>query len=321
MEETMQRFMTITMIVAILGLAGTTPAQDGLGSGGECVGDRDGNNAVTIDELVTAVSNSLNDCPERPIEIQFAAQIGDEAFRCGGTYPGVGEPASDFRPTDFRFYVSDIRLVKSNGDEVALALEQDGRWQRGDLALLDFEDATGPCSMGTASMNTSVRGTVPAGIYTGIRFDLGVPYEMNHQDASLAEPPLSFSSMFWNWNGGYKFFRIDSFNGDDLTQFNVHLGSTGCNGDSPLNPPSEECANPNRPDVYLGGFDPDTSVIVADAKALLEGADIERNQADTAAGCQSAPVDMDCVPVFANLGLDFAGNQGDPSQQKLFRVE
>lgn len=56
-----------------------------------------------------------------------------------------------------------------------MTLDQDGAWQLGDLALLDFEDASGACANGTAGMNTTLRGTVPEGEYTGLSFTIGVP--------------------------------------------------------------------------------------------------------------------------------------------------
>jgi len=310
-----------TGILALLCATGVATAQSGIGSNGECIGDGDGSGTVAINELITAVRNSLEGCPMRDVALQFAARVGDTPFACGQTYPGIGSTEVDFRPADMRFYVSRVRLVTADGREVAVELEQDGLWQREGLALLDFENAAPPCSVGTTATNDVVVGKVPAGIYDRIRFDLGVPFAMNHADASTALPPLSFTSMFWNWNGGYKFLRVDSFNGDGLDQFNVHLGSTGCNGATPVNPPSEECLNPNRPEIELAGFDPDSSVIVADLAALLADSDITSNQTDTAPGCQSFLADLDCVPVFAKLGMNFTEPGGAAPRQTFFHVE
>lgn len=311
---------TLASAAALL-LATSASAQNGLGSAGQCVGDGDGNGAVAINELITAVNNSLNGCPMRDVAIQFAARVGDVPFACGETYPGIGTTKVDFRPGDMRFYVSRLRLVTADGSEVPVELEQDGTWQRDDVALLDFENAEAPCSVGTPATNDVVVGKVPAGIYNGIRFDLGIPFALNHADASTALPPLNVTSMFWNWNGGYKFLRLDSFNGDNLDQFNVHLGSTGCDGATPVNPPSEECANPNRPEISLSGFDPDSSVIVADLAALLADSDLTTNQPDTAPGCQSFLLDNDCIPVFAKLGMNFSEPGGPAPRQAFFHVE
>jgi len=310
-----------TGLLILVCASGMASAQAGLGSNGECVGDADGGGTVAINELIIAVNNALDGCPMRDVAIQFAARIGEIPFACGQTYPGVGSGGVDFRPADMRFYVSRVRLVTPDGGEVPVELEQDGLWQREDVALLDFENAEPPCSVGTPGRNNVIVGKVPAGVYNRIRFDRGVPFELNHGDASTALPPLNSTSMFWNWNGGYKFLRIDSFNGEGLDQFNVHLGSTGCNGSTPVNPPSEECLNPNRPEIELAGFDPDSSVIVADIAALLADSDITANQPDTAPGCQSFLGDNDCIPVFENLGLNFTEPGATAPQQTFFRVE
>lgn len=302
-------------------IASTTAAQDGIGVDGQCVGDGNNNGTVNIDELITAVANSLNGCSMRDVAIRFAARVGDESFACGETYPNIGIGRNDFRPSDMRFYVSRVRLVTPEGREEAVELEQDGRWQLDDLALLDFEDAQPPCAVGTAATNDVVVGKVPAGFYNRIRFDLGIPFALNHADASTALSPLNFTSMFWNWNGGYKFVRVDSFNGEALSEFNIHLGSTGCNGATPVNPPSTECLNPNRPEIELGGFDPDTSVIIADLAALLADSDIVANAPSTAPGCQSFPNDADCEPVFEKLGMNFSDPGGAAPRQTFFRIE
>lgn len=313
--------ITLRTIFATLLIANVALAQGGLDPNGQCVGDGNGDAEVSIDELVTAVNNALGGCADREIQINFAAAIGDQDFACGQTYENQGASGSPLRVTDFRFYVSNVRLLKSNGDEVPLDLEQDDLWQRDDLALLDFEDGTSGCSAGNEGTNSMVRGTAPAGVYTGIRFELGVPFDMNHGNAELETPPLNVTSMFWNWNGGYKFIRVDAFAGpiDAAVNYNLHLGSTGCEGGTPVTPPGQPCANPNRPEITLHGFDPATNIIVADLAPLLADADLESNQMETAPGCQSQPFDMDCDTVFPKLGLPFG--ETPAGAQQLFRVE
>ena len=59
--------------------------------------------------------------------------------------------------------MSRVRLVKADGSEVPVTLTQDGLWQVDDVALLDFENATGACANGTEETRDVVEGTVPAG--------------------------------------------------------------------------------------------------------------------------------------------------------------
>lgn len=310
-----------TVLLCTLAASGPLYAQPGLDVHGQCVGDANGDGNVAINELITAVRNALDGCARRDVEIVFAAVVGDEDFTCGGVYEGIGTSNATLRVTDFRFYVSNVRLLTPSGDEVPLELGQESIWQREDVALLDFEDGTSGCSFGNAPTNDRVRGTAPAGIYTGIRFDMGIPYELNHGNAELETEPLNVTAMFWNWQGGYKFIRVDAFAGsiEESINYNLHIGSTGCASAAPPIPPSQPCTNPNRPDITLTGFNPDTNVIVADLARALVDVNVEENQPETAPGCQSQPFDTDCVGVFDKFGLPF-GDQ-PAGQQTFFRVE
>src|SRR5512143_2372808 len=104
--------------LAALGAAGGARAHEsvpGLDINGQCVGDSDGNAAVTINELILAVNNALGGCADRPVEIQFRGMVGDQSFACGTAYGGIGTANSQFVPSDFRFYVSNVRLVTPGG--------------------------------------------------------------------------------------------------------------------------------------------------------------------------------------------------------------
>jgi uncharacterized repeat protein (TIGR04052 family) len=123
--------------------------------------------------------------------------------------------------------------------------------------------------------------------------------------------------MFWSWQGGRKFIRIDE--ATDL--FRVHLGSTQCASRVPTAPPTAPCGRPNRGEILLSEFDTTTQTIVVDMAALFADSDLESNQAETPPGCMASPDDLDCVPLFANLGIEFANGLPNPSHQTFFRVE
>jgi len=72
-------------------------------------------------------------------------------------------------------YVSEVHLIEASGRVVPVTLAQDGIWQFENIALIDFENGSGACRNGTAPTNTTVRGSVPPGNYTGVRLTLGVP--------------------------------------------------------------------------------------------------------------------------------------------------
>ena len=147
---------------------------------------------------------------QQDVTLRFDARAGTESAVCGITLPGLGTNSTPVRLQDFRFFVSDVRFLTEAGEEVPVTLAQDGRWQVENVALLDFEDATGACAeVGTAEMNAQIVGTVPEGDYTGVVFTLGVPFALNHVDASSAPSPLNLTAMYWSWQGGYKFARIE----------------------------------------------------------------------------------------------------------------
>ncbi len=145
----------------------------------------------------------------KEVAINFEGRVGEEEFVCGQSYEGIGASESTITPSDFRFYVSDIALIDEDGNAVPLQLEQDGKWQYQNTALLDFEDGTNACDNGTTEVNTTVVGTVPEGDYQSLQFTMGVPEDLNHEDAAIAPSPLNLTSMWWNWQGGYKFLRVE----------------------------------------------------------------------------------------------------------------
>jgi len=284
----------------------------------------------------TARAQDRNGPPERSVAITFMGTVGDEAFVCGRSYTGIGRTGSTVTPSDFRFYVSDIQLLSASGQAVPVRLEQDGIWQYENVALLDFEDRTGPCLTGTPETRGVVVGRIPKGQYRGLRFTLGVPFGLNHADATIAPSPLNLTSLFWSWQAGYKFVRIDlatfgrpqaivpgmaprfgDLEGSQVLGFAIHLGSTMCAAEGATRPPSA-CRNPNRPTITLPDFDPDRDVVVADLRRLLDGVDVDTNQPGTPAGCMSTPTDADCNPLMRNLGLPFGGEPAGP--QRFFRV-
>lgn len=271
----------------------------------------------------------------QPVTIQFAARVGNQPFSCGSTYR-LGKPAMEHTLSDFRFYVSEVALINANGKAVPVTLEQDGKWQYRNVALLDFENKTGACANGTSETRDRIVGTVPKGNYTALQFTLGVPFNLNHEDSTLAPSPLNLTSLWWSWQLGYKFARIDlqrpmtqsrddhpkhgegGHGGEMSNNFLIHLGSTVCQATAAGEKPTR-CNNPNRATVTLKGFNPTKNVVVADLARLVATSNLGQNQPKTAPGCMSEPNDRDCMGIMANLGLPFMGKPA--SGQTFFRVE
>lgn len=261
------------------------------------------------------------------IDLQFAGEFAGQPFDCSAQYDNIGTSDTTVEVSDYRLYVSRIRLLDASGAQVPVTLRENGPWQYNDIALLDFENASGACANGTAQTNSQVKVLAPAGEYTGVAFEVGVPFDSNHQDPTLAASPLNLTSLFWNWRGGYRFMRVDlqpvgagmhmrkTKAGSHGTMHGkgwaLHLGSTGCEASSPTNTPAS-CASPNRISVVFPDAAPGSSTFVIDPAGVLGESDVSRNTEGTSPGCMSAPDDPECVAVFTALGL-----AGDGRTQSL----
>ncbi len=233
-------------------------------------------------------------------EIKFEARMGDKLARCGETYANIGATKASVTLQDLRIYISEVRLIAEDGRQVPLRLTPDNQWQNDRVALLDFENATGNCN-GNAATNTVIRGTAPAGKYRGLAFEIGVPFDLNHKDPTLAAAPLNYSALTWPWRTGYKFANID------LSGFSLHLGSTECGAGSPTRPPSSPCTHPNRPPYLLPLLNPTSQKVILDLAALLSETNVTTNAAGSTSGCMAAATDDDCIAIMNRLGLAFRG--------------
>ncbi|MCU0549657.1 MAG: metallo-mystery pair system four-Cys motif protein [Leptolyngbya sp. Prado105] len=271
----------------------------------------------------------------QPVTIQFQGRVGNQAFQCDTAY-SLGTPATAVKPTDFRFYVSNVALIDAQGRSVPVTLKPDQKWQYQNVALVDFENKSGMCSNGTVETNDRIVGTVPKGTYKGVKFTLGVPFDLNHNDAAIAPSPLNLTSLWWNWRGGYKFARIDFMPAMSASSkhdsphsptqkpqntpskpqsgFIIHLGSTGCVGGTQK---PESCKNPNASTITLSNFNAEKDTIVADIAALVAQTNLAKNQPDTPLGCMSDSKDGDCTAVMRNFGLPW---NEQSARQTFFRV-
>ena len=255
---------------------------------------------LAIAAALSACDDGSDDGPVT-VNLEFASFSGATAVNCGTTVTGLGSPGVDARIKDLRFYVSNVKLIKSDGSEVALTLGGNDDWNltsgANSLTLIDLEDGSGTCAGGTAATNALVKGTVPAGSYTGVKMTMGVPFALNHSDYATAVKPLDVQAMAWSWQSGRKFAKIEVTDPG---------GSTGCTG-SPASGETVVCTAPNRMDFTLANFNPTTQKIAVDVKALVAGTDITVNQAG-AAGCMSGATDPECLHVFEALAIDWKAN-------------
>lgn len=251
----------------------------------------------------------------QPVTINFQAVVGDKAFDCKETYEGIGTTKSKMTVSDFKVYVQDVRLVDKNGKETLVSLTNDGKYQTEKVAMLDFENGDGNCSNGTKELNTSIRGSVPKGKYTGVKFTIGVPTELNHLDGTLQPSPLNITRMMWSWQIGYKFARIDTKTTGRPNGYVLHLGSTNCETDANG---KTTCKYANRPEFSFAKINLKKDVIKVDLKALFADVNVDVNEEKTSAGCMSFPGDDDCLGIFKSLGLKFEAEGNQPTGTQTF---
>lgn len=246
---------------------------------------------------------------QEKVDIKFTAVAGKEPVACGTPIPGLGTTAQSAQLQDLRFFVSDVKLIRRDGRSVPLKPARNSRYRYRGVTLIDLENGTGHCAVdGTRGMNASVRGTVPKGSYTGVRWTVGVPFALNHTDAPAMPAPLNSAAMAWSWQAGRKFTKIEFADPGDHWQaktFFVHLGSAGCEG-NPATGATVRCAAPNRGAVRLKRFNPAKQQVAVDVKAMLAGTDIALNRGGSP-GCMSGPDDPECASLFRAFGV--AGKQ------------
>lgn len=259
--------------------------------------------ARALSALVGAsVLGACEPAPE-PVALTVEARLGGEVARCGAPLLAAGATAADVDLLDLRFFLSDPVLSGPDG-ETPLHLTADDTWQTERVALLDLEDGSGACgASGNAETNDRLLGEAVPGDFDTLTFQLGLPFDLNHQDAVSQPAPLNNPGMFWAWQAGHKFARIDVRNpaGDG---WNLHLGSTDCRSDGATIAPSVACDRPNLASISVP-YTPD-GTLVLDLGALWEGADLTANAPESPPGCMSSPMDGDeCTPIYASLGLSF----------------
>jgi uncharacterized repeat protein (TIGR04052 family) len=152
-----------------------------------------------------------------------------------------------------------------------------------------------------------------------ISFELGVPFKLNHGHPLKALPPLNQSDMFWTWQQGHKFLRLDLNKIDHYqpkidekqvsekppstskqTGWQFHLGSIGCQSANVMRAPSQTCRYPNRVKVALAYQGEQT--LLLDLAPLL--APVLNDAKLSQQSCMSDQHSLSCQPLFEALGIN-----------------
>ena len=250
--------------------------------------------------LVATLSLTLLSCDaQRAIVVTFAPSLDSKPLSCADPGP----------IRDFKAFLSEVALRDTVGRWHDLALDGDAPWQTAAVALLSASDCD------AAAMNLTVRGTSTVTQIKGLRFTLGVPASLNHQDPTRAESPLNLASMFWTWQQGYKFLRLDGTG--QTGGWALHLGSTGCASPAAVRPPEQPCKAANRVNVVLNDYRGTGDVVIALDRLVKALTD------PTPASCTGSYAESEaCTATLALLGLDASSGQCEvlPCAQQIFRL-
>lgn len=177
---------------------------------------------------------------------------------------------ADWQITTLRFFLSDVELRK--GDKwypVSLVMND---WQTGSVGLISL--LTPGCHSEQLNNILVFNSDIDLKDADGVRLVLGVPFELNHLNPLQQPSPLNLPAMFWSWQLGHKFLRLDMQSPDGGWAF--HLGSIGCQSASRMRSPSQPCAQPNRVSFELPV--PNSKQLVLDLDVLLQGIDMDQMQ-------------------------------------------
>lgn len=220
------------------------------------------------------------------------------------------QPAGEI--ADVSFYVSDLRLLDAEGAAYPVQILHRGAVKHGQAASIHLIYLS---HLQTAA-TVEGRAQLPDAV-SGLAFTLGVPASLNHANPVTAAYPLNDSGMFWSWQQGYKFLRIDASRPANNSQWAFHLGSTGCQSPSALRPPPQPCQRSYQARITLNGFNPLQQPVIVDIGVI--SAKIDDN---TRLNCtMNYGLDASCRAMVETLGLavDTGACRNDCRAQRLFR--
>lgn len=242
----------------------------------------------------------------QPVSLEFEALANGQKITSGSN---TLADARTVRFSDFRLFISEIKLIRADGSTSEVSFATDNVWQSNGVALVDLETSK------TTETNTKVLGTVAPGTYTGIQFTVGVPEALNHLDKNVQPAPLNVSSMYWAWTSGYKHANIEFSYKNDGTEYTLlHLGSTNCSGA----PNYGNCTKKFRTSVQLTGqINPGNQKISLDVDKLLTG-----HTYGAMGMCMPGDAAATCQPLIRAFGLNDTNGAADGTySQRIFSLK
>lgn len=149
--------------------------------------------------------------------IEFDSRVGDDDLVLDTEYANAS--GENFTLTKFNYYISNIRLTRTNGSEYVVPQDQSY------FLIIEDDDE---------SHEIELSG-IPAGDYNKVTFTIGVDSLRSTMDVSkrtgVLDPAQGHDGMYWVWNSGYIFFKMEgtspSAPEDQENKFYYHIGGYG----------------------------------------------------------------------------------------------
>ena len=200
--------------------------------------------------LTIAIFFAVGCQSKKPTTLSFIPVINDQPAECNNAFL---INAQQWRLNTFQFYISKIKL---DDEKQKIKYAANLKDLNNDVALVG-----GNCS---GQLNWQIELNSQSQANTNLEFELAIPFELNHQNPLTAKFPLNQSDMFWTWQLGHKFLRLDLDNQTDPEQnWFFHLGSTGCDSASVMRSPTKPCKNPNRMNFKLDNFETNKPIYIS----------------------------------------------------------
>ncbi len=158
-------------------------------------------------------------------KIRIEGVFGTTPFALNQAYTTVAGDTVRF--TMAKFYLSEISVIDTLGRSIPVRVVDTTNTATIDnqtVTLLDYATAQN----GTFELTLRAK----PGLYRGMKFRVGVPFDLNHRDASVQPRPLNVDQgMFWTWNTGYIFHRLEgNFDSSGVQRnFLYHIGGDNRN--------------------------------------------------------------------------------------------
>lgn len=256
---------------------------------------------------------SLAPLTSKPMKVQLLWQ--DKPLNCQSTFT-AGQEHNTWFIEQFQFFISNIQFGSDSlgWQEVKLS---ETAFQTENTVLLGTKCLTTQQSTTLANAgnwNIKFAENTVISENSRIRFSLGVPFESNHLNPISQKSPLNLPSMFWVWQTGHKFMRLELAGNNK--QWLFHLGSTGCQSASVMRAPKKACRYPNRFDfdIPIENNDGEQIALNIDLAALLKNVSLT-----AVSSCQSETDSMSCQQLFSNLSLE-KGRDSTANATEIFTI-